>query len=125
MKYTAVEYAKTLHSLAGESAASHRRETVRDFLSVVAKNGSLHLLPEIIREYSLLSDKEAGIRDVTVRTPETMPAGALAKEFSFKTRIKALRDVRLSGGAVIEIGDLRVDNSIARRLSRAREAFSK
>jgi len=98
---------------------------VRNFLTAVAKNGSLHLVPEITREYLLLSDRKANVRDVTVKTPERMSAETLARKFPFKARVEALRDIRLAGGAVIEVDDLRVDNSIARRLSLARRAFTK
>lgn len=125
MRYSAVEYAKAFNALIKESSPSKRRGTMRDFIEAVARQGSLGLLPEIIREYSHLSDKEAGIKEVTIRTTERMPAGALARKLSFKARVEALRDVRLMGGAVVEVGDLRIDNSVAHRLLRARKAFIK
>lgn len=125
MKYSSIEYARALNSLIKESSPSGRRGTIRDFLATVARQGSFGLLPEIIREYSSLSDKEAGIREVTIRTTERVPATVLTKKLSFKARVEALRDVRLLGGAVVEVGDLRIDNSVAGRLARARKAFIK
>ncbi len=125
MRYSATEYARAFNLLVKESSPSGRRGTIRDFLSTVARQGALGLLPEIIREYSRLADKEAGVKEITIRTTERVPVTVLAKKLSFKARVEALRDVRLMGGAVVEVGDLRIDNSVANRLERARRAFIK
>ncbi len=124
MRYNAQQYAKALHDLAKEAALAKHREVIKQFLDTVGRNGSLSLLPEIIREFELLADKEAGIREVAIRTPERMAAEAVAERLPFKAKVKAQVDVRLKGGVVLEVGDLRVDNSVAMRLERAREAFT-
>jgi F0F1-type ATP synthase delta subunit len=135
MKYSPHQYATALHDLARETPLAKRRGMVREFLAAVAKNGSLSLLPEIIREYECLSDKEKKLRHVTVRAPERLPESGIARKLHFppahgfgragKVKVKSERDARLMGGAVIEVDDLRVDNSIRMRLERARQAFTK
>ncbi len=125
MRYSATQYAKALHQLADETPAQKRRELILDFLGTVSKNGSLSLIPEIVREFELSADKDAGIREVVIRTAERVTAQTVSKSLPFKTRVKAEVDVRLKGGAVLEMDDLRVDNSVRIRLARARQAFSK
>ncbi len=125
MRYTSVQYAEALFDLVEEASAPKRREAIREFLSAVTKNNALRLLPEIIREFEELSDKKAKIREVTISTPERVSAEGVARQIHFKSRVTTLRDVRLLGGAVVEVDDLRVDNSVAGRLGRAREAFIK
>ena len=125
MRYSPHQYADTLHELMEETSVAKRRDVMREFLETVAKNGSLNQLSEIVREFELLSDKKAGIKAVTIQTPERLSETTVAKELPFKVRVTALRDVRLEGGAVIEVDDLRIDNSIRSRLERARKAFTK
>lgn len=124
MRYTPTQYAHALRDLAREAPLAKRRGMVREFLAAVAKNGSLSLLPEIAREYEALLDREKKLRHVTVRAPERLSEGSVARKLRFKAKVKSVRDVRLLGGAVIEVGDLRVDNSVARRLGRIRSALT-
>lgn len=123
MRYSPTQYAEALFDLAEEAVPAKRREAVREFLSAVMKNNALGLLPEIIREFEAISDRKAKIHQVTISTPERVSAEGVAKKIHFKSKVTALRDVRLLGGAVVEVDDLRIDNSVAGRLGRAREAF--
>ena len=125
MKYFPVQYARALHDIASEAPVTKRRETIREFLETVAKNGSLNLIPDIIREFELLVDTESGIRHVVISTPERLAEGAVARKLPFSAKVKALRDARLHGGTVVEVDDLRIDNSVAMRMERARKAFTK
>lgn len=125
MRYNASQYAKALHEIIADTTATKRRDVIREFIGAVSKNGSLGSLPDIIREFQLLADRESGIRHVVVSTPERLPEGTVAFKLPFKAKVKALRDVRLGGGAVVEVDDLRIDNSIAMRMERARKAFIK
>lgn len=125
MRYSAAQYAQALRDLARETAPAKRRAVVREFIATVAKNNSLSSLPEIIREYETLSDREKKLRHVTIRAPQRLPEGGIARKLRFKAKVKSERDARLLGGAVIEVDDVRVDNSIARRLQRVRAALVK
>jgi len=125
MKYSAHQYASVLHDLTAEAPATKRREVIRLFLGAVTKNGALSQLPEIVRKYEAISDINAGIHQVTISTPERLPEGGVAQKLPFKANVRALRDVRLKGGATLEVDDLRVDNSIAMRLERISKAFGR
>lgn len=125
MKYTPTQYAKVLQDITSESTPSERRSVIRDFLDSVTKNGALGLLPDVIREFEYLSDAKDKIHRVTISTPERLATEGVAKKLPFKGKIRALRDVRLMGGAVVEVDDLRIDNSVRARLGRARKAFTK
>lgn len=134
MKYSSIQYAHALRDLVRETPPAKRRGMIREFLAAVAKNSSLALLPEIIREYEAQKRKERGVRVVIVRAPERLSEAGVARKLRFppphgfgrasKAKVKSERDTRLRGGAVVEMDDLRVDNSIAKRLGRLREALT-
>jgi F0F1-type ATP synthase delta subunit len=123
MHYSPHQYASVLHELISDAPAAKRREVIREFLDIVAKNNSLSLLPEITREYGELRDREKKVRQVTVRAPERLPESGVARRLWFKAKINSVRDVRLLGGAVVEVDGLRVDNSVRMRMERARKAL--
>ena len=125
MKYSSVQYAKALHDLTRETPPAKRRSMIREFLAAVAKNGSLGALPDIVREYEALADQQKKICRVTVRAPERLPESGVARKLHFRAKVRSERDVRLGGGAVIEVNDLRVDNSVAMRMERARRVLTK
>lgn len=123
MRYSATQYARALYDLVEEVASLKRNGVIRDFLDTVAKNGALSLLPEIIREFEAISNKASGIHDVTVHAPERLPEAGISRKLSFKSKVRSVRDVRLAGGIVIEVDDLRVDNSVKMRMDRIRQAL--
>lgn len=125
MKYTPTQYASALYDMATSVTPAKRKDTIRDFLDAITKNGALGLLPDVIREFKHLSDTADGVHIVTISTPERMTQDAVSAKLPFKGKVRALRDVRLIGGAVIEVDDLRITNSIRSRLDQAREAFTK
>lgn len=123
MRYSPTQYAKALSGLIEETPAAKRRETVQKFLDALAKHGALPLLSEIVREFERAADKKAGLHDVLISAPERLGEGAVARKLPFKARVTAVRDVRLKGGAVVEVDGVRVDNSIKMRMERMREAL--
>ena len=125
MRYSPTQYAKALSDLIEEAPDEKRRETIRAFLDALAKQGALPFLSEIVREFERAADKKAGLHDVSIAAPERLQEEAVARKLPFKTRVNAVRDARLKGGAVVEIDGLRVDNSVMMRLNRIREVFTK
>lgn len=125
MRYSPAQYAEALFDLAAEASPVKRREAIREFLSAVTKQSALGLLPEIIREFEAIFDRREKVRQVTISTPERVSAESVARKIHFKSKVTALRDARLLGGAVVEVDDVRIDNSVSGRLGRAREAFTK
>lgn len=123
MRYTATQYAKVLHDLAEETPATKTRAMIRDFLSMLASQNALSLIPDIKREYQELEDKERGVRKVSVRTPERESELGMKRKLPFKADVVVNKDVRLGGGAVIETGDIKIDNSVRMRMERLRKAL--
>jgi F0F1-type ATP synthase delta subunit len=123
MRYNAQQYAEILYELTDVTTSIKRREVIREFLETVAKNGALPLLTEIQREFAHLLDVKKGVHVVTVKSSERLEPASVARKLPFKSRVNAIRDVRLSGGIALETDGLRVDNSVAGRLTRAREAL--
>lgn len=123
MRYSPTQYAAALRDLVEEAPAAKRRETVQKFLDALAKQGALPLLSEIVREFEHAGDKKAGLHNVSIAAPEHLHEGTVGRKLPFKVRVNVVRDMRLRGGAVVEIDGLRVDNSIKMRMERIREAL--
>src|SRR3989338_6106721 len=125
MKYSSVQYAKAFHDLAEDTTSAKRRGMIREFLAAVAKNGSLGVLPDIVREYEALADQQKKICRVTIRAPERLSESGVARKLHFMAKVRSERDVRLGGGgAGIEVNDLRGDNSVKMRMERVRQALT-
>ena len=125
MRYSAPQYAKVLLSLLSEVSKGAARETMRTFFKTLASHGALSLLPEIVREVASRKDREKNVRRVLVRSAERVSELSVKRKLHFKAEVRAIKDTRVFGGAVVESGDLRVDNSIAMRLERIRQAFTR
>lgn len=124
MRYSPVQYASALRSLVEEASVAERREVIREFLDTLARQNALPLLPDIIRKLEEGALAQEGRHAVTIRAPERLSEVAVARKLPFKSQVKAVRDARLQGGAILEVDGLRADNSIKMRLTRAREALT-
>jgi F0F1-type ATP synthase delta subunit len=125
MKYSPQQYARAFHETVSRTAPAKRRQVIRDFLSVVAKSGSLSSIPEIVLECSRSFGRTGPAREVSISTPERLSVDTVARKIPFASKVRSVRDVRLKGGAVVLFDDVRIDNSIARRMKRVREALTK
>lgn len=123
MRYSVPQYARALLSLVEETPEHRHREVMREFFKTLAAHGTLSVVEDIVREVGLLLDGRHGVRRVSVRSVLRESERAFRRKLHFTAAVSAVKDVRLGGGVVIERGDLRVDNSIARRLGRLREAL--
>jgi F-type H+-transporting ATPase subunit delta len=92
------------------------------------RHGRTGLLPELHHAYVLRVEEWRGQIEVKITsaveldTPEKAAAERVAAELSGKSPvIKWLVDATVVGGLVLQIGDLRYDNSIRRHLAVARE----
>lgn len=125
MKYSAPQYAKALHELVNDASGSEHRKVIREFLTFVSKHGALSQLPDIVVEFERVSERAAGVHSVVIRSPDRLAEADVARRLPFKARVQALLDARLGGGAVVEVDDLRIDNSVAMRMERLRDALTK
>jgi F-type H+-transporting ATPase subunit delta len=101
------------------------------FLSVLADNGRLSLLPEIAAIYAQQRAEaerivKAKITSATALTPTEMARLhiALRKRFGREIEITTAVNPDLIGGAVIDAGDIVIDGSIRNKLARLETALA-
>lgn len=103
----------------------------KNFLSVLAKNKRLALLPVIAEQFEKLkAEKEQSI-DVEIITAleisddtQATLVSALSKKFNRDINISNSVDKELIGGAIIRAGDLVIDGSVRGKLEKLAEAIT-
>ena len=119
--------AEALLGLLGEQKAA----AFGGFLTVMADNGRLELLPEVATQFrQLKADLEATIevevtsaRDVSDEEVRQL-SEAMAKRLARSVSITTQTDPTLLGGAVIRAGDLVIDGSVRGRLNKLAGALT-
>ena len=103
----------------------------RQFVSVLADNRRLALLPEIAAQYEALRAEAERVVNVTVTSAATMGASevenltaALKRRFGSDIALTQAVDPELIGGAVIDAGDVVIDGSLRGKLGRLQAALS-
>jgi F-type H+-transporting ATPase subunit delta len=100
-------------------------QQAKNFVSLLAENRRLGLLPEIAADFERLRAEAENTLDVELRA--AMPVGAaeqkliseaLHKKLGRTITLKYVEDKTLIGGAVLRAGDLVIDGSVRERLSR-------
>ncbi|WP_437879879.1 F0F1 ATP synthase subunit delta [Pseudomonas sp. LRF_L74] len=102
----------------------------RNFISVVAENGRLDLLPEISAEFELYKAEQERSVDVEVTSAFALSteqqdklAKVLSARLSREVRLHATEDSSLIGGVVIRAGDLVIDGSVRGKIAKLAEAL--
>jgi len=97
----------------------------RNFVSLLAENRRLGLLPEIAADFERLRAEAENTLDVELRAAMPVDAAeqkliseALHKKLGRKITLKYVQDKTLIGGAVIRAGDLVIDGSVREKLGR-------
>lgn len=97
----------------------------RDFISVLASNGRLPLLPHVTDLYRHLreeAEKRLSVRVVSAIALDEDQAGrmkeALARRFDCEIELKNEIDAEVIGGAVVYAGDQVIDGSLRGRLQK-------
>ena len=99
-------------------------ELTRNFLGVLAANGRLSALPDIIRAFTTIAAAARG--EVTAEVTSAHPLDddqlrLLAEKLKARegrdVKIKASVDPGILGGLVVRIGSLQIDSSIRTRLN--------
>ncbi len=102
-----------------------------NFLSLLAENRRLPLLPEIARHYEAL--RAEAEQTVKARLTSAVPvddaartriAQALERRLGARIELECVVDEALIGGAVIRAGDLVIDGSVRGRLTRLATALA-
>ncbi len=101
------------------------------FLSLLAENGRLPLLPELAGLFDELRFDAERVVKARVTSAVALPASeletikaALAKRFGRAVEIETAVDASLIGGAVIDAGDVVIDGSLKGKLARLETALS-
>jgi len=105
-------------------------EALRNFLSILAENKRLALLPAISDLFRLYrADVEKSV-NLTVNTAFELSADeqqklidALSKKLERKVELEAAVDQSLIGGVVVRTGDLVIDASVRGKLARMAKAL--
>ena len=104
--------------------------TTKSFLGVLAGNGRLSALPEIIRAFASIAAAARGEMTAEVTSAHPLSAAqvkALAKKLKAREgrdiKIKASVDPEILGGLVVKIGSRQIDSSIRTRLNSLAQAM--
>jgi F-type H+-transporting ATPase subunit delta len=97
----------------------------RQYLTVLAENRRLSLLPEISDQYDALKAEAEHTVNVTVTSAQPLGAqdvqtltDALKRRFGGEIALTQAVDPELIGGAVIDAGDVVIDGSLRGKLAR-------
>lgn len=97
----------------------------RQYLTVLAENRRLPLLPEIHDQYEALKAEAEHVVNVTITSAQPMGPGevetltnALKRRFGGDIALTQAVDPELIGGAVIDAGDVVIDGSVRGKLAR-------
>lgn len=122
-----VDWMAAVANDAGQAIDGHGR----NFLSVLAENRRLGLLPQIANEYEELKAIAENTVHAEVTTAIALSAEqrkslseALAKRFNKAVEIHETVDANLIGGAIVRVGDFVVDGSLTSRVMRLEQQMS-
>ena len=100
-------------------------DMLTQFLSVLAENNRLSLLPEVSVLFEQLVAESEHVIKANVTSATTLSeaelaklADALKKRFDREVEIHVAVDESLIGGAIIDTGDLVIDGSVRNKLAR-------
>ncbi len=117
--------AADLGNLIADVAGSDLDARMQNFVSILAENHRLLLLPEIAAHYEELRSEVENTVDVEVISAiplngeqQQKLGAALSARLKRKVRMQNSVDATLLGGAVVRAGDLVIDGSLKGRLER-------
>ena len=124
----AQQKAKTLAGMCGDDIT----ETVQRFVSVLAENNRLALIPSIFEQFEQLRAQEEKSLDVEIISAYEMSSeeeqklsAALQKRFDRDVRLESRVDESLLGGAIIRAGDTVIDGSVRGKIQKMAETLQR
>jgi len=99
-----------------------------DFFSLIVEKDRTRLLPEIYMEYNKIKGSRRNVLPITVYSTEPLDddlleaiCGKYAKIYSAASvRVETKVDKTLLGGVCVQIGDIRIDDTLSGRLAKLR-----
>ena len=122
MRYQSVTYAKYLLSIA-ELPSAEQKIAVKKFAEFLGKNGDLKDWQKIEHVYGSLREKKAEKKTAIVHYFGDIHKTKIKDELK-DYEVEFEEDKNLKGGIRINIGDIRIDNSIAGRLAEVKKALA-
>ena len=124
---TAEQKGVQLSGLLGEGLTP----SIRNFISVLAENKRLSLLPEISQLFDELRAEQESVVNVLIKsaypvdsnTKEQL-ANALKQKLQRDVAVETAVDDSLMGGVLIKAGDIVIDSSVKGRLAKLAEAMN-
>ena len=120
-----------LVALIADVAGGSLDEHSRNFLTTLADNRRLGLLPEIAAMFEVLRAEVENVADVEVISAVELDAAqrqrladALQKRLKREVRLHCKVDASLIGGAIVRSGDFVIDGSLKARLERLASAMT-
>lgn len=124
---TAESQAKALNDLCGDATG----DEVKNFVSILASNKRLGLLPEIVAQFELFKANQEKSVDVEVVSAFELGdalseklAGVLRTKLEREVKVSTSTDESLLGGVLIRAGDMVIDGSVRGRLNKLAEAMN-
>ncbi|GAB5453060.1 MAG: F0F1 ATP synthase subunit delta [Halioglobus sp.] len=124
---TGEEQAGVLNSICGDATGPQ----VQNFVSVLATNKRLPLLPEIRDQFELFKANQEKSVDVEVVSAFDLDdaltqkiAGVLRRKLDRDVKVSTSTDGSLLGGVLIRAGDMVIDGSVRGRLNKLAEAMN-
>ncbi|MBI4363524.1 MAG: ATP synthase F1 subunit delta [Candidatus Doudnabacteria bacterium] len=132
MKFSAKQYAQTLHDSLSESKPPDTDKILDNFVTVLVENNQIRLFDEIADEFMKIDLDRKGIKLAEVSSAKPL---SLANEqkiieqlnhlVSSKVQLKKQIDENLLGGVVIRLDDKLIDISVKNELKQLRSELIK
>ncbi len=121
------QQAQTMNDVCGDTLGAE----MKNFVSILASNKRLALLPEISSQFELFKANQEKSVDVEVisafdlaDTTTGKLADVLGKKLEREVKVSTSTDKDLLGGVLIRAGDLVIDGSVRGRLNKLAEALN-
>ncbi len=121
MKITAQQYAQALQETLEQTSEKDQDKVIDNLVKVLEANNQTGLYEDIIKEFELLTQKLAGIKQVNVTTAtdtdEKLIIDNLNKLVGKEINLTKNTDPSIIGGVVIKVDDTLIDGSIKTQLN--------
>ncbi len=122
MKFTAKQYAESLHEVIEQSSPKEHDKIINNFIAILNSNGDLAAYEKIVNEYEKLLILEANTSNIEITTASgASPSPTLLKELNQyakdKAKITKTTDDSIIGGVIIKVDDTLIDASLKTQLN--------
>lgn len=124
MRYTPEQYCLALYELTADKNRAEKAVIANKFVQTLIKNNGLQMLEKIKNFFPEIRRKKEGKKKVVVSSSGQIEKNKIKELFGEKAEIEFVENPSLKGGIKIEIDDLRIDNSVSKRLENIKKALT-